>query len=128
MPAESLTPDQLRVIEKGPPEDAVRPTDRNENFPSSLQGVYNHQGQAVRVSVKANTDELWLSSYNNTQKIQLPMISDITSQPILLHPGYLVVTLHLGQSNKYNIYFFPRQYFNSFKRSILPTYEDFGFW
>ncbi|CAG9312436.1 UBFD1 [Blepharisma stoltei] len=124
IPTDDISAEQRRVIEKGPPSDAIPAATMNTRSPDTIPGLYNHVGHPVRVTIKRDLDQLWVASTTKTQKIPFASISDITSQPILQYPGYLIVTLHFGKTNRANLYFFPAQYFRSFKDSICAFFGE----
>jgi Ubiquitin family len=87
-----------KVLEKGVPE-GVTPgiAGAHESLPdSSIQGVLNNIGLKVRLTFKKFTEEVWIQSASNTQKIHFAQIRKITAEPIVDHPEYHVVGLQLG--------------------------------
>ena len=120
---DGFSADQMRIIEKGPPGDCI-PANllANAEVPDTVPGLYNHLGANIRLTVKKETDELWIVNNANTRKIPFGAIANITFIPILKYPGYTVLTLELGPKNKYNIYFFPSQFIRSLKTLVCPFY------
>jgi Ubiquitin family len=118
-----FTQEQQKIIDKGPPSDCLlADVFNNLRVPETIPGLYNHIGVNVRLAVKLETDELWIVNNSNTKKVPFDAIGDITYVPIVKYPGYNILTLHLGKSNKYNIYFFPHQFIRSLKTLICPFF------
>ncbi|OMJ87957.1 hypothetical protein SteCoe_10192 [Stentor coeruleus] len=125
IPRDAFPPDQQRIIDKGPPADAF-PGDlfSNINVPDTVPGLYNHAGANARLTVKKEIDEVWIVNNTSTKRIPFAAIGNINYIPILKYPGYTILTLVLGPSNKYNLYFFPQQFFNTLKTLICPLFID----
>eukprot|EP00879_Flechtneria_rotunda_P006871 GHRR01007216.1.p1 GENE.GHRR01007216.1~~GHRR01007216.1.p1 ORF type:complete len:295 (+),score=86.84 GHRR01007216.1:1136-2020(+) len=114
-----------KVIAKGPPEDALPGIkDKQVPLPDSLNnfnGLYNSTGTKVRLTFKPESQQLWIASATNTQRIPYGSISKIESWLIQGHEGYSILALHLGSggSSKYWLYFFPSQYVSGIKIRLI---------
>lgn len=122
---EGFSADQQRIIDKGPPAGCL-PGDlfNNLDVPEAIPGLYNHLGVPIRLTIKKDLDEIWMVTNSNTKKIPFMAIAEISFIPIIKHPGYGILTLTLGKSNKFNIYFFPQQYTRSLKTLVTPFYIE----
>jgi len=115
-----------KIIDKGLPEGA-EPGKRNkhENLPEvPLQNILNNIGQKVRLTFKMWTQELWIQSASNTQKLPFMSIRQVTSEPIKGNEDYHIVVLHLGSTDKqkYFLYWVPSQYTRAIKTSLTSDY------
>lgn len=113
---DGFSSDQQRIIERGPAPGCL-PGNMQEDqvLPDSIPGLYDHLGTVIRLVIRKDTDELWLVTTSRTKKIPFVSISKIDYVPIIRHPGYGVLTLTLGKSNKFNLYFFPQQFNRNLK-------------
>lgn len=125
IPRDAFPADQQRIIDKGPPADAF-PGDifANANVPDTVPGLYNHAGANARLTIKKEIDEVWIVNNTSTKRIPFAAIGNVSYIPILKYPGYTILTLVLGPSNKYNLYYFPQQFVRSLKTLICPLFID----
>jgi len=115
-----------KIVEKGPPEDAV-PGKQGKHEPlpnASITGIYNNIGVKVRLTFKMWSQELWIQSASSTQKLPFSTIRAVTSEPINGRDEYHIVTLQLGASDKskYYLYFVPCQYVRGIKAALTGDY------
>ena len=69
VPLEAFTPDQQKIIDKGPLPDSVIPDLLNNSIlPDSIPGLYNHIGVNIRMTIKKDIDEVWIVTNANTDK------------------------------------------------------------
>lgn len=117
--------EQQRIIDKGPPAGCILgDLFSNLDVPETIPGLYNHLGIPIRLTIKKDLDEIWMVTNSNTKKVPFMVIVDVSYVPIVRFPGYGVLTLNLGKSNKFNIYFFPQQFFRSLKTLVAPFYVE----
>ncbi|XP_067928494.1 ubiquitin domain-containing protein UBFD1-like [Watersipora subatra] len=92
-----------------------------------LSGMYNKYGGKTRLTFKLDSDELWIGTKERTQKIKMPSIKDIVSQPIEGHEDYHIMGIQLGstEASKYWIYWVPAQYINAIKDTALGKWGEF---
>jgi len=114
-----------KVLEKGPPEDAI-PGVRDRQIPLSdnvkaIPGLLNSQGAKVRLTFKEELQQIWIASATTTQKVPLSSISKIEGFPIEGKEEYSIVVLYLGsgESSRYWLYYFPSQHVASLKIRVL---------
>jgi hypothetical protein len=122
---DGFTLEQQRIIDRGVPAGAI-PGSLSEDLtvPDSIPAIYDHIGTLIRMTVRKDLDEIWLVTSSKTKKIPFASISQVSYIPIIKYPGYVVLTLTLGNSNKFNIYFFPQQFSRSLRTLIMPFYID----
>jgi len=96
-----------KIISQGVPEGATPGRlGRNEPLPGApIQGVLNNIGQKVRLTFKTFSGELWISSTSNTQKLNFTQIQTVSSEPIKGKEEYHIMTLTLGPTSKYYLYY-----------------------
>jgi len=112
-----------KVLNKGKPDD-VPPGIRNvkESLPPCpLSGMINKTGGKVRLTFKLELDQLWLGTKERTEKIPMSSIRNVVSEAIEGHEEYHILALQLGptEASRYWIYWFPAQYVDSVKSTIL---------
>eukprot|EP01089_Gocevia_fonbrunei_P022137 TRINITY_DN8828_c0_g1_i1.p1 TRINITY_DN8828_c0_g1~~TRINITY_DN8828_c0_g1_i1.p1 ORF type:complete len:214 (+),score=36.05 TRINITY_DN8828_c0_g1_i1:23-643(+) len=114
-------PKHKKIIDKGPPDSAIKGfKDKHEPLPKyPLAGILNNRGMSVRLTFKEWTQELWISSSASTQKIPYKSIRSVTSEPIKGHEEYHIVTLQLGPTASYYLYFVPAQFTKDINNSIM---------
>eukprot|EP01120_Amphizonella_sp_Union-15-10_P002982 TRINITY_DN1327_c0_g2_i3.p1 TRINITY_DN1327_c0_g2~~TRINITY_DN1327_c0_g2_i3.p1 ORF type:complete len:234 (+),score=31.57 TRINITY_DN1327_c0_g2_i3:86-787(+) len=121
-------PQHKKIIEKGVPEEAIKGfRNRHESLPTTpLKGIYNNRGGKVRLTFKTFTEELWISTESNTQKLPFSSIRNVISEPIRGNEDYHIMTLQLGSSDttKYYLYFVPAQYTRAIKNSIMHDFSS----
>jgi len=115
-----------KIVEKGPP-DGAEPgkRGRNESLPEApLNNIYNNIGVKVRLTFKLYTQELWIQSSSNTQKLPFSSIRSLSSEPIKGREEYHIMALQIGSSerNKYYLYFVPCQYTRAIRNAIMSDY------
>jgi len=116
-----------KIIEKGKPE-KIMPglKHRNESLPDfPLEGILNNRGDSVRLTFKVFTQELWIASKSNTQKLPFMSIRGVSSVPIKDNEEYHIVTLQLGsgEAQKYYLYWVPAQYSRAIANTIMTDYS-----
>lgn len=122
---DGFSAEQQRIIDKGPPAGCIAgDLFSNLDVPESIPGLYNHLGVPIRLTVKKELDEIWMVTNSNTKKVPFMVVADVSFVPIVRFPGYGVLTLNLGKANKFNVYFFPQQFFRSFKTLVAPFYVE----
>lgn len=89
--------------------------------PEPLIGMVNKYGNKVRLTFKFETDELWISTKERTQKLAMSNVKAIVAEPIIHHPEYYVMGLQVGPTEASLIWFYwvPTQYMRAIKRAIL---------
>ncbi|KAG2484360.1 hypothetical protein HYH03_016779 [Edaphochlamys debaryana] len=114
-----------KVIAKGPPDGAL-PGIAGRQVPLddkvlSIPGLLNSQGSKVRLTFKEELQQIWLGSDTSTQKVPYGSITKIESWPIEGNEAYsmLALTLGVGGTSRYWLYFFPSQYVAGLKIRIL---------
>ncbi|PRP82162.1 hypothetical protein PROFUN_10433 [Planoprotostelium fungivorum] len=118
-----------KIIAKGKP-DEIEPALKGRNDPlppAGLKGMLNNTGVKIRLTFKVFTQELWISSASNTQKINFSQIRGVTFEPIKGNEDYHIVALHLGSSDssKYYIYWVPCQYTKAIRSTIMSRPCEF---
>ncbi|RKO87361.1 hypothetical protein BDK51DRAFT_14012, partial [Blyttiomyces helicus] len=103
-----------KILSKGKPDDA-EPGVKNKKVPIPPRGVYgllNSRGGKTRLTFKLEIDQLWIGTNERTQKVMIPSIKAVTSEPIVGMEEYHIVALQLGPTEKSNyfLYFVPAQY------------------
>ncbi|KRT80834.1 Ubiquitin [Oryctes borbonicus] len=118
-----------KVLDKGVPED-VMPGIKNSHEslpPFPLSGMVNKHGGKVRLTFKLESDQLWLSTKDRTEKLPMGSIKNIVSEPILEHEEYHIMGLQLGptEASRYWIYWVPAQFIEAIKNAVLGTWQIF---
>lgn len=87
----------------------------------SLIGLYNKNGEALRLRVRPDTSELWLTTNALTYRLPLSTIHEVTNQPIKDHPEYHIMAFQFGPTlkSRYFVYWVPAQYVESVKTLVL---------
>lgn len=109
-----------KIIEKGLPKEAEKgEKDKNIPCPKALKGLMNRSGQMTRLTFKS--DELWISTNEDTQKIPYISIKDVYYEPIYGKEEYHLLYFKVGshENDKIWIYFVPAQYAKSIKYTVL---------
>ncbi|XP_065659440.1 ubiquitin domain-containing protein UBFD1 isoform X2 [Hydra vulgaris] len=117
----------LKVLEKGKPDD-VPPgikglKEKLPEFP--LSGFINKAGGKVRLTFKLEMDQLWLGTKERTEKLPMSSIRNVISEPIEGHEEYHILALQLGptEASRYWMYWFPAQYVDAVKDTILGKWQ-----
>lgn len=118
-----------KVLDKGLPED-VMPGIKNikEGLPPApLSGMLNKHGGKVRLTFKLESDQLWLSTKERTEKLPMGSIKSVISEPIEGHEEYHIMGLQLGptEASRYWIYWVPAQYVDAIKDAVLGKWQYF---
>lgn len=118
-----------KVLDKGLPED-VLPGIKNikEGLPPvPLSGMLNKHGGKVRLTFKLESDQLWLSTKERTEKLPMGSIKSVISEPIEGHEEYHIMGLQLGptEASRYWIYWVPAQYIDAIKDAVLGKWQYF---
>ncbi|XP_044269627.1 ubiquitin domain-containing protein UBFD1-like isoform X1 [Tribolium madens] len=118
-----------KVLDKGVPEDAM-PGIKNikEGLPPlPLSGMLNKHGGKVRLTFKLESDQLWLSTKERTEKLPMGSIKSIVSESIEGHEEYHILGLQLGptEASRYWIYWVPAQYVDAIKDAVLGKWQYF---
>jgi len=112
-----------KVLDKGKPDDAPPGLkDVKESLPPfPLSGMINKTGGKVRLTFKLELDQLWLGTKERTEKIPMSSIRNVVSEAIEGHEEYHILALQLGptEASRYWIYWFPAQYVDCVKNTIL---------
>lgn len=89
--------------------------------------MLNKHGGKVRLTFKLESDQLWLSTKERTEKLPMGSIKNIVSEAIEGHEEYHIVGLQLGptDASKYWIYWVPAQYIEAIKTAILGQWQMF---
>lgn len=118
-----------KVIDKGKPDDAppgIRGI-KEELPPYPLSGMTNKTGGKVRLTFKLELDQLWLGTKERTDKIPMSSIRNVISEAIEGQEEYHILAIQLGptEASRYWIYWFPAQYVDSVKNTILGKWQTF---
>ncbi|KAG5896350.1 hypothetical protein JTB14_005828 [Gonioctena quinquepunctata] len=118
-----------KVLDKGLPED-VMPGIKNikEGLPPvPLSGMLNKHGGKVRLTFKLESDQLWLSTKERTEKLPMGSIKGVVSEPIEEHEEYHILGIQLGptEASRYWIYWVPAQYIDAIKDAVLGKWQYF---
>ncbi|KAH9417385.1 Ubiquitin domain-containing protein ubfd1 [Dermatophagoides pteronyssinus] len=113
------------IIDKGLPEQVMSGW-IGEDCPLPLEpltGMLNKFGNKVRMTFKLEQDEVWISTKERTQKIQMTQIKSVISEPILDHQQYHIMALQIGttEGSKIWLYWVPAQYVRAIKTVILNS-------
>lgn len=109
-----------KIIEKGIPKDSEKgEKEKNSPCPKVLKGLLNRQGNSTRLTFK--TDEIWISTNEDTQKIPYISIKDVYYEPIFGKEEYHLLYFKVGnhENDKIWVYFVPAQYSKSIKYTVL---------
>ncbi|KAF7490034.1 Ubiquitin domain-containing protein UBFD1 [Sarcoptes scabiei] len=114
-----------KIIDKGLPENAMSAW-INDDCPlptEPLTGMLNKYGNKVRLTFKLEQDELWISTKERTQKIQMTSIKSVISEPIDDFKNYHIMALQIGPTEASRIWFYwvPAQYIRAIKNIILNS-------
>jgi len=112
-----------KVIDQGVPDDAM-PAYRNghEPLPSvPLFGMQNKAGHKVRLTFKLESDEVWISTKERTEKVQMSSIRSVVHEPVKGKEEYHLMGFGLGttENSRYWIYWVPAQYVKAIKNTIM---------
>ncbi|XP_023014911.1 ubiquitin domain-containing protein UBFD1 [Leptinotarsa decemlineata] len=118
-----------KVLDKGLPED-VMPGIKNikeELPPVPLSGMLNKHGGKVRLTFKLESDQLWLSTKERTEKLPMGSIKSVVSEPIEEYEQYHIMGIQLGptEASRYWIYWVPAQYIDAIKDAVLGKWHYF---
>ena len=116
-PVDEEHPEERKIIEKGLPSDVMPIAPGKQRITQPISGLLNNAGGKVRLTLKFDQDEIWISSQTKTQKLSFAQVARVTSRPIAQHPGYLIVVssmqyLHLSELQVLKFFFFPSQYYS----------------
>lgn len=118
-----------KVIDKGKPDDAPPGIKgiKEELPPFPLSGMTNKTGGKVRLTFKLELDQLWLGTKERTEKLPMSSIRNVVSEPIEGQEEYHILAIQLGptEASRYWIYWFPAQYVDSVKNTILGKWQAF---
>uniref|UniRef100_A0A7M5X2J7 Ubiquitin-like domain-containing protein n=2 Tax=Clytia hemisphaerica TaxID=252671 RepID=A0A7M5X2J7_9CNID len=118
-----------KVLDKGKPDDVpVGVKGRKEPLPQvPLSGMVNKTGGRVRLTFKLELDQLWLGTKERTEKLPMSSIRNVVSEPIEGQEEYHILAIQLGptEASRYWIYWFPAQYVDSVKDTILGKWQVF---
>lgn len=117
-----------KVLDKGVPEDVMTAVDGDVHSPlpsTPLSGMLNRHGGKVRLTFKLESDQLWLSTKERTEKVAMGGIKAVVSEPIEGHTQYHMVGLQLGttEASRYWLYWVPAQYVQAIKHAILGQWQ-----
>lgn len=115
-------------MKDGPPKNAepglvgVHAQPTNE----SINGILGHTGKPCRFTFKGDDamPQLWVGNAERTEKIPYASIRAVLSDPIEGHPGYCILSLQMGTSDKTKrfFYFVPNQYFRAIRSRITGMF------
>ncbi|KHJ48976.1 hypothetical protein D918_00094 [Trichuris suis] len=112
-----------KILEKGKPDDVmVGIKDFKDTLPlQPITGMLNKYGRKTRLSFKLDIDELWISTKERTEKIQMNRIRSVVAEPIDGHEDYYIMGLQLGttEASRYWLYWVPAQFVDAIKKTIL---------
>lgn len=126
-PPDEENPEERKIIEKGLPSDVMPVLPGRQRITQPISGLLNNIGAKVRITLKFDQDEIWMSSPARTQKLSFAQIASVSSRPIRQHPGYLLVVsptqyLHLSEHQVLKLYFFPAHFFSHFLEVIKGVF------
>lgn len=114
-----------KVLAKGRPDDGW-PGIKDRQVPlrddqTYIPGLLNSQGTKVRLTFKAEVQQLWVGSATSTQKVPYNTIGKIESQAIKGQEEYSIVRLQIGASGSSNLwlYYVPSQSVSGIKLRVL---------
>ena len=113
-----------KVLDKGKPEDAM-PGKKGSDDPlpplTPLTGMLNKAGGKVRLTFKLESDQLWISTKERTEKVGMGSIKNIVSEPIAGHEEYHLMAIQLGptEASRYWVYWVPAQYVEAIKNTVF---------
>jgi len=112
-----------KVIDQGPPDEAM-PAYKNghESLPDiPLFGMQNKSGNKVRLTFKLESDEVWISTKERTEKIPMNSIRSVISEAIKGKEEYHIMGFGLGttENSRYWLYWVPAQYVRAIKNTIM---------
>ena len=113
-----------RVIDKGKPADAepgvACPPGAHAGLPENLKGLLNGSGAKVRLVFSPGTGECTFATAERTQKFPLGQFPEVTSDAILEHPGYRILGVKMGKTEKSFVYLYwvPEQYVNAITAAL----------
>jgi hypothetical protein len=83
--------------------------------------MINKSGQKVRLTFKLETDELWLSTKERTDKVPMTSIKSILSEGIVGHEDFHLMGIQMGptEASRYWVYWVPAQYVDAIKRTLF---------
>jgi hypothetical protein len=116
-----------KIIEKGIPTDA-EPGELNRHAPvlHPISNLLNNRGTKVRLTLKTDTNEVWINSAASTQKYPMGAIREVQSQPIKGHEQYHLMYFQMGKDDSPNLrlwfYWVPAQYVRAIRGMILGTW------
>jgi len=118
-----------KVLDKGKPDDAPPGIKgvKEKLPPYPLSGMTNKSGGKVRLTFKLELDQLWLGTKERTEKLPMTSIRNVISEPIDGHEEYHMLAIQLGptEASRYWIYWFPAQYVDAVKNTILGKWQAF---
>ncbi|EFN55612.1 hypothetical protein CHLNCDRAFT_133751 [Chlorella variabilis] len=114
-----------KVISKGRPDDGW-PGIKDKQVPlrddqTYIPGLYNSQGTKVRLTFKAELQQLWVGSAVSTQKVPYNTIAKMESQAIKGQEEYSILRIQVGSSASSNLwlYYLPSQAVSGVKMRVL---------
>jgi len=112
-----------KMIGQGPPDDVmVAYSNGHEALPNvPLTGMLNKVGHKVRLTFKLQQDEVWISTKERTEKIQMKSIKSVISEPVTNREEYHLMGFGLGttENSRYWVYWVPAQYVRAIKNTIM---------
>ena len=118
-----------RVIDKGKPSDAEAgvacPPGAHATLPENLKGILNGSGAKVRLVFPPGAAECTFATAERTQKFALGQFPEVTSDAILEHPGYRILGVKMGKTEKSFVYLYwvPEQYVNAIRAALTGRGE-----
>lgn len=119
-----------KVLDKGKPDDGLPAGIRGTQQPLPpvpLGGFVNKTGGKVRLTFKLEVDQLWIGTKERTEKLQMSSIRNVVSETIEGQEEYSILGIQLGptEASRYWLYWFPTQYTEALKETILGKWQSF---
>ena len=117
-----------KYIKDGPPEGATPGLiDTHQPLPTGgVQKILGHTGKPCRLTFKTDVQELWIGSAERTEKLNFGLIRKVLQEETIQgHPGYCIMSLQLGSSEKSKRYFYfvPLQFFRAIRTAITGVFS-----
>ncbi|KAL3316410.1 Ubiquitin domain-containing protein ubfd1 [Cichlidogyrus casuarinus] len=90
---------------------------------SPISGLLDKKGDKLRLTVKTDLGQLWLSTYERTNKVSLSTIKAVESQPIEKNKEFSLMYIQLGTTEKsrFFIYYVPTKICQPLKELLLQS-------
>lgn len=110
------------IIDDGVPDDAYPGiANVHENLPNGpITGMLNSQKQKVRLTLRLEEDQFWISTKDTTEKYSMSKVLTVVSQPIEGHEEYHIMCIVTGMfSDVVWLYWVPAQFVRAIKKTML---------